>query len=431
MKLPTITLTAARIHLGVTVPLLALFAYNAFLSKLYPFGVQAISVDRLALFVLWSLSSVASLPDRCKRPSDLFWTFYLFLSGIWGACLWGLTGGLSLVDGAMWLLLLHLPAYVFKWLASLRPSLSFRMPLLQLFDARLMFLPMFAVLILAVIFTLNAASIGSFDFFGVYDRRIAGRDLLPERSLQAYVFGMAVNGVTVLLAYMAGRHRSLLVGVAALLFCGYAYWLLGLRSQFLNVVMLFALGLLVAQGATARLQAVLVWGMVAAIAIFTMELSVTGYSEFADYLIRRVAMVQPEVQAFYIKALLADPWTNFLQGVPWQSHSDVTYFIGETYLLNNLTNANTNGFFYALAKYGMPGYLLAIAVVSLLLLVLDDYHERTGISEFLAIAALYGILLAEQSYSAALFTSGILPCIIIIGLFSLQGAGEGPRTMTS
>lgn len=89
MKLPTITLTAARIHLGVTVPLLALFAYNAFLSRLYPFGVQAISVDRLALFVLWSLSSVASLPDRCKRPSDLFWTFYLFLSGIWGACLLG------------------------------------------------------------------------------------------------------------------------------------------------------------------------------------------------------------------------------------------------------------------------------------------------------------------------------------------------------
>ena len=414
---------AAKIHLGITVPLLALFAYNGFLSSIYGFGVQRPSIDRIALFVLWTLSSLACLPDRVERPSDLFWTFYLFLGGIWGATLWGLTGKISLPAGVLWLLLLHGPAYIFRGVALLEPRLGDRLPLIQLYPPRLLVLPLLVMLILAVLATLGAASIGSFDFLSLYDRRLAGREMMPERSLQAYLFGMSVNGVAVLLAYIAGRHRSAIAAIGSLVFCFYAYWLFGLRSQFLNVVLLFGIGVVISQASVARLQAVLVWGAFGAIAVFVIEYWATGYSQFADYVIRRIAMVQPEVQAFYLEALLDDPASNFMAGVPWQSHSDVTYFIGENYLFNPQSNANTNGFFYALAKFGLPGYLLAIAVVSGLLLVVDNYYRRTGTSEFLAIAALYGILVAEQSYSAALLSSGVAPCILIIALFSRQERG--------
>lgn len=430
MKLPEMTPTWAKVHLSATLPLLALFAYNVFLTRLYGFGVQAVSLDRFALFVFWSLSSMVCLPERVERPSDVFWTFYMFLCGIWGATLWGLNANITLAGGFVWLLLLHGPAYVFLALRLLRNRVGSWIPLVQLFESRLVVLPFLIVLILAVLATLGAAKIGSFDFLSLYDRRIAGRDIIPERSIQAYLFGMAVNGVTVMLAFMAGRHRSLLAGAAALLFCLYGYWLLGLRSQFLNVALLFTFGLLVRQNWTARIPVALVWGTGAAMGVFVLEIWATGYSQFADYIIRRISMVQPEVQSFYIEAMLADFPGSLWSGVNWGNHADVTYFIGETYLNNPLSNANTNGFFYALAKYGLPGYLLAIAIVSALLIVIDDYYRRSATPEFLGVAALYGILLAEQSYSAALFTSGILPCIIIVGLFSRPGRlkSVGPLT---
>jgi hypothetical protein len=428
MTLPTLSPRDAKIHLSVTIPLLALFAYNAFLTNIYDFGLQQLSAERFALFVFWSLSSLACLPDRVEKPSDVFWSFYLFLCGIWGATLWGLTSGVTLSGGLLWLVLLHAPAYAFRGLALLAPLLGERIPLIQIASSRWMIAPFLLVLVVGVLATLGAGEIGSFDFLSLYDRRLAGREVILERSIEAYLFGMAVNGVAVMLAFMAGRHRSVIAAVASLLFCLYAYWLLGLRSQFLNLVLLFTFGIVVAQNWTARLQAVLVWGTFAAMAVFLLEFWTTGYSQFADYVIRRISMVQPEVQSFYMKAMLSNPLQTFLHGVDWRSYSDVTYFIGDTYLLNPDANANTNGFFYALAKFGLSGYLLAIAVVSGLLLVVDNYYRRTGTSEFLAVAALYGILVAEQSYSAALFSSGIVPCIVIIALFSRpeQGKPAGP-----
>jgi hypothetical protein len=418
----------SKIHLGVTIPLLALFTYNAFLTDIYDFGLQPLSAERFALFVFWSLSSLACLPDRVERPSDVFWSFYLVLCGIWGATLWGLTSSVTLPGGLIWLGLLHLPAYAFRGLGRLAPLLGNWIPLIQIGSTRWMILPFLLMLVVGVLATLGAAEIGSFDFLSLYDRRLAGREVILERSLEAYLFGMAANGVAVMLAFMAGRHRSAIAAVASLLFCFYAYWLLGLRSQFLNVALLFAFGIVVAQNWTARLQAMLVWGAFAAMAAFILEYWATGYSQFADYVIRRISMVQPEVQSFYINAMLANPMQTFLHGIDWQSYSDVTYFIGDTYLLNPDANANTNGFFYALAKFGVSGYLLAIGVVSGLLLVVDNYYRRTGTSEFLAVAALYGILVAEQSYSAALFSSGIVPCILIIALFSRpeQAKPAGP-----
>lgn len=210
MKLPALSPRASKIHLGVTLPLLALLAYNSFLAGLYDFGVQQLTAERFAIFVFWSMSSLACLPDRVEKPSDVFWTFYLFLSGIWGASLWGLTGSVSFGACILWLILLHAPAYAFRGLSLLGPKLSRCVPLIQIYNPRLLILPFLILLILAILATVGAAQIGSFDFLSLYDRRIAGRAIIPERSIQAYLFGMTANGGTVLLAYLVGRHRSVL-----------------------------------------------------------------------------------------------------------------------------------------------------------------------------------------------------------------------------
>jgi len=97
---------------------------------------------------------------------------------------------------------------------------------------------------------------------------------------------------------------------------------------------------------------------------------------------------------------------SWLIGIPEQSFQ-VTYYIGEKYLGNSSSNANTNAFLYAFSASGLLGYFFSILFVSTFLFGLDRLYRSTQNPSYLLIGFVYGSLVTEQAFSTAMVTSGV------------------------
>jgi hypothetical protein len=138
----------------------------------------------------------------------------------------------------------------------------------------------------------------------------------------------------------------------------------------------------------------------------------------ADVAVRRISVIQPQIQAYYF-----DLWSNsgllqMLLGVDNSGYSDLSYLVGATYFQNAGDNANVNAFTYALTGSGLIGYVLAMLAVTLVFSVMDSFFRKTRRPEFFGIAAIFAILISEQAYTTSLLSSGIALCLVLVMLFS-------------
>jgi hypothetical protein len=416
----------------ITLPLAALLAlaiYTWFLQPLNAYmGMVPIQIDFgwIVLFIVWTMLAATVLPRRIERPSDLFLFFYVIITFLWGSTLWGVTGLLSLPGAALLMLSLYLPALVIRTTArTLAPAVSDYILPVRLFARSGVYLPLIALLAIGAIAAFLSLGSGSFGLDNVYDRRLAGREALDGHILAAYLIPMSINGAAPLLAFIAGWRRSPVLVAAAAAAALLMFWLLGLKSPFINIAALFGIGLALGIPRLRRQIVPLGMGclivMLAGVAWTVLDGS---YSALGDYVLRRVVMVQPEVQSYYIHYFLGVDVRQVFLGVDLAGYSDWTFLIGDTYLHNPATNADTNGFTHALLRGGLLGYVFAVVAVSALLMVIDILFEHTGMPEFIGISGLYGVLVSEQSYTAALLTSGIGLCLVLITLFSYPSSGN-------
>ncbi|MCR9195462.1 hypothetical protein [Oceaniradius stylonematis] len=373
------------------------------------------------LLFTWSALAATLMPRNIRAPSDLFLFFYVVICFLWGGALWQATGILTIDEAVAMMALLYLPA--FALLAARRFLFErvrgFVLPVL-LFPRHMLALPLAGLLLGAA--AIAVVAIGPPDSFGldtVYDRRLAGRDALAGRSLAGYAINMTVNGIAPLLAFMAGWRRSPTLLFVTMGYVVLMFVLLGLKSPALNVVALAAAGYMLSMPGTRRSFVALGLAGLAAIYGFVLwEVSDGGYSALADYVVRRISLVQPQVQSYYTELWLELAPAQKLLGAPLQHYSDWTFLVGDRFLGSDQTNANTNAFLHALVKAGLPAYVLAIVVIAAFLLILDAMFDRSAMPEFVAIGGLYGILISEQAYTTALLSSGIFLSVALVMLFS-------------
>jgi hypothetical protein len=412
-----------RIWMLPVLGFLSLAVYDWNLQQLYAYqGLVPVDagLDWWFVFVVWMILTATVVPPRIRQPSDLFLLFYSVACLMWGGVLWGATGFLSMEEALLLLGLLYFPALCIRlarfWL--LKSATTLILPI-QLFERRHLYLPLTLLLAVGAFAALVAIGSGDFSTDTTYDRRLAGRAALGDQVLAGYAIGMTVNGIAPLMAFTAGWRRSPALFAISIAFVVLMFWLLGMKSPLVNVLTLGGIGFLLRDRRFDRWLVPLLLGcMIVLFAYVAREAATGSYSALADYVVRRVALVQPQVQSYYLDHWLTLDWSHRLKGAPFEPHTDLTFMIGHKYLHNAAANANVNGFVYALVRGGPVGYGMSVLVVVGFCLAVDAMFENSSAIEFVGLAGLYGILVSEQNYATALVSSGVALCLALVILFS-------------
>jgi hypothetical protein len=394
-----------------------------------PFDLGLLDVMLLAV---WSTLAATIFPKELKRPSDLFLIFYVPVCFLWGSSYWKATGLLNVGQAIILMVLLYLPALVITLSSRLAlPAAGRLVPSFPLFEGRRLALPLIALLLVASVTALVIVGAhGDFSLNTAYDRRLEGRTALAGHRAAGYLLNMAANGVAPLLGFMAGWRRSPTLFLVAAAYVTLLFWLLGIKFPIMGLVAMTGVGILFGMATVRRhIPRIVMAGFIAMYVFALLEIWFQGSSNVASYVIRRISLVQPQVQSWYLDKWLELDVTARLFGIPLGAYSDVTYLIGDQYFHNPDSNANVDAFLLALLKYGFVGYVLAIAVVTGFTLITDALYERTRMPEFVALAGLYGMLVSEQAFTTALVSSGIFLCFGLVFLFSRPKPGEQQVSM--
>jgi hypothetical protein len=251
---------------------------------------------------------------------------------------------------------------------------------------------------------------GGFGFENLYERRIEGR-ILSGR-FTGYLVGFVSN---ILLAYFSfnfgikKQKLYLLISISIVLL---AYYTLGMKSSIMTLLLFWFIGF--SYNKKINFSIVLTIGILILVSLSLVEHYINGISLINLFTIRRIFVVQAEVTQFYFDLFLNySSFKEKLIGVNIPSnYSDLTYYIGEKYLGNQLTNANTNTFIYFLTKFGILGYLACTITVSFLIKYFDQYYSVIRGSYLILSASVFSYLITEQSFTVTLVSSGL-------GIFSL------------
>ncbi len=375
-----------------------------------------------SVLALWLGSLALVLPLQVKKPSDIFLCIYVIATGLWSAAYWPVTG---LLEGAsvvvLWFVLM-LPAVAVKTLRALASRVRFtgagpafkRLPQGALVPAIL--------LVMLVTFVLGyrvGSGSASFDFDIAFERRLSGRDEFAGSVVTSYLLQMCTNGLVPFLAFLGMVRRSKSCVAAAFGFAVFCFWLQGVKSPFVSITLLAILGHLYQRGRIDRFSWVLVSGLAGILLLALVELCFADISVIAEFGIRRVILVSSTIQAYFVHALVgAGGIVPSLAGIDYSGYATPEYFIGATYMANELTNANTNAFLHELASRGLIAYLLTLVGTATVLIYLDSLYARQRRPEGFAIAAILGLLLVEQAFTIAIVSSGVLLCMILVAVFS-------------
>lgn len=411
--------------------LLFLVIYNIGLADIYAYeGMVPVimDIDFWIIFIVTMFFIYLVFPTRIERPSDMFLFFYPLISVLWGTVFWGGTGLIEAADQPLFFALIILPVFIVLGtryaVARFANGLIFPVVL-----ASSAWLPYILALLLLISGFLAASTIGggSFDWQEMYVRRLAGRTAYEGQVFAAYATSMGTNGILPILGFAAGYRRSPILMGLAFMFVIMMFFLLGLKSPAINLVALSGLGFCFSFPGLRKnlvpltLFAILVVYMAALLAIFQSE-----NLFLADYIVRRISMVQPQVQSYYF-----DHWMNgeakaALIAAAGMQFSDLTFEIGYLYLNNPQTNANTNAFIYALARGGIISYVISMFGVAVILSAIDAFADKNPVAEYYALAALLSILVSEQAWTTVLLTSGIALCLVLVVLFSYPSRAGTP-----
>ncbi len=264
------------------------------------------------------------------------------------------------------------------------------------------------LLVIAYSYMYSPESAG-FDIINSYDRRMEGRDIYAAGSLIAYAQMMCMNGFTPYLAYRGSLKRQSSLICVAFAFALFFYWLLGVKSPLVYVLVGCVVGYLIGRNSQQNFVNYFIAGIVGLYFFVLIEwwLSVE-YSLIVEYGFRRLFAVQAQIQGYYLDFLLINSpsFWNFLSGVHEQSFS-ATYYIGGNYMGDLDSNANTNAFLYAFVANGVLGYLVAIFFVTIFLVLMDRLYIATKNPTYILIGFIYGYLITEQAFLTAFVSSGV------------------------
>ena len=377
-------------------------------------------LDYILVAGCWAGLAAFFIPGKIARPSDLFLIFYNVICFLWGAIFWPITGLISYEQLPLFMAIMVAPNLaVLSFRGILAELLDRHIPPIQLASWRLNILPFALIALAGAFLAAQVVGSGSFDFDGVYDRRLDARGVLVANPLANYAMNMATGAVVPLLAFIAGYRRSLVAAIIALAYVVLVYWLVGQKSPMVNVTVLACIGVALRDRRVGHHFVPLL--LLAGVGVYGLALAAfeIGHTTIvADVLVRRVSIIQPQIQSFYF-----DLWSNsglqqMLFGVDVGGYSDHTFMVGDLYFKNAADNANVNAFLYSLAGGGVVGYLVAILTVTFVFSIFDSFYKRTRRVEFFGLAATFAILLSEQAYTTSLLSSGVALCLVLVMLFS-------------
>jgi len=421
IKHPSIKFTISGFFIKLMifgVPIFALLLYDFQLfEENKNTGIASINADAwfFAIYVLWTVVLAALYPSAVKRPADIFPTFYIPIVCLCGSVYWNNTGLMNELSAFLMLAILISPVVVMKIMS--RISFSFHVyPIkIKLYSDKNLPKIFLFIISMAIVFgyTINGDA-GGFDMSTSYDRRMVGRITFADHTFARYLFDNAMNGVLPIFAFIAGRKKSLINFLLAILFALFNFWLLGTKATFFYITVMFFIGMICRVKKQDKLPFYFSVAIMMLFAVAMAECLVNGRSIIADYIIRRVFMTGVQIQTYYMDAIFNGPDFPlfFITGI--QSDLLPTFFIGETYFGSADTNANTNAFFYAIGRSGIPGLLFCLVFVCVFFFVLDKIYKKTGSANAIGMASLYTLFLLEQAFTTAFVSSGIFLCFILV-----------------
>lgn len=385
---------------------------NAYLGYM-PFAIDLPYVSTLlaSLFIL-----VWFIPVRVAKPSDFLRLLYGSLALLPYIVLHGIRGEVELAEYLENFCVLMLPIFVIQVVSFFMPAL--RMPAFFRQNQIIWMLVLLCFLGLFNVFAVSTSSAG-FSITDVYDRRLEGREIFPDRTFFAYLNSAVVNGFAPLLAFVAGwQRRNLLFLFAIVCVLGY-YYVLGFKAPTLFVLLSYAMGWMASKNKL-ELTGKFFWLLLLALfALFLIEYFFSGFSLVGDYFFRRVYGVTAFLSASYFDFInvsdASATWSVF-DGI--DATEPITFIVGEDFLGAPGLNANTNTFLYALAGGGAVGYGATVLLVVVVFCALDAVYRSKKNPIFLYLGFLYGVLLMEQAATTALVSSGI-GFLIVFFLFSV------------
>jgi hypothetical protein len=354
-----------------------------------------------------TLPLMAFMATRVKgNPSDFFVIFYSSIPVISFFALTSTSGKIKDTILLPSLLIIVFPLLTIWVIQYLIPKITWRGFVPSKIIERALLGILFSVIMFSYI---SSPASAGFDIIASSDRRLEGRELYTAGSLIAYALGMCMNGLAPYLAFKGAINGRRLLFLTALCSVIFFYWLLGVKSPVMYVLMGYSMGLLAKRKNLHYLIKHFILIIIGLYFIVLVEWSLfDNYSVVADYGFRRLFPVQAQVQGYYLDVLMSDApsaW-SWLIGIPDKSFQ-ATYFVGEKYFGNLDTNANTNAFLYAFAANGFLGYIFSILFVSSFLVGLDRLYRSTKNPTYLLIGFIYGALVTEQSFSTAMVSSGV------------------------
>ena len=271
------------------------------------------------------------------------------------------------------------------------------------------------VILCILISSFHAPESVGFDFESSFKRRIEGREIYIAGSPFAYLMQMTTNGFLPYLAFKTGLHKKIINFIFIFFAVLFFYWLVGLKAPIFYVLATFIIGILIRNNKIKYMTVYFLSSVIFAWFVGLIEKAVTNQSLFInDFFFRRIFFDQAKVQEYYFDFL----WNNiiinwdFLQGIRDPS-INITYYIGEYYYSNQLSNVNTSAFLQAFVEGGATGLLVSCLAVTSALVLLDILWDKTKNPSYLFLGFLFGILLIEQSYTVIFISSGFLALLLI------------------
>lgn len=350
--------------------------------------------------VAWAVSRTRG------RPSDFFRLFYGTIVVNSFLVLHPISGPLSVTEVFAGITILLLPLLVIDMLNAIVPAIRFRG---VIGSAWIEWLLLSLLMVVVIAAALRPPASAGFGLDVSYDRRLEGRDLYGAGSWLAYGLSMAMNGVAPYLGFRAGMRSRVLLFVMALAAGCFFYWLLGFKAPFVFVLTAALMGHFVRKGHIASVGRYFLAAVVGLGVLVLAEWLLFGnYSVIADYFFRRMFAVQAEIQGYYLKFLLSEKavYWSWLYG-SFDREFSASYYIGEYFMGSDESNANTNAFFYQFAAKGVIGYIYALVLVPLILVIFDRLYRSSRNPSYIFLGFLYGLLVVEQSYTAAILSSGV------------------------
>lgn len=358
-----------------------------------------------------------TIPSNVSRPSDMFILIYAIFVLISFVFFRGVATDVGNGEYLFQVGLLSLPYFGALLFQRLRWSLA--VPF-AVESELLIAIAIGIVAVAAVMAITSVGDLGGLSIDGAYERRFAGRETFQVGSLANYLATMARNGLNPFLAFLAGfLNRKWLFGLS-LLFGLSFFYSVGVKAPIAMVALSLVAGMLARRGGIGQIFVSIVYICAGLFVVFAVEFVATGYSQVAEYFFRRVFVVPGFLVQYYMTFMFDS------HGVFWSALSGlndrtpITFVIGDEFLGNIQTNANTNAFIYSLADGGYPAFVVILTLVLVFLKVLDALYERTENVGYLYIGFLYSLLIAEQAATTAALSSGVA---LLFGFVVLSGKG--------